>query len=125
MNKKFNAEDKIEVGLHHHVAEYYYLKYRFLPKRVRIHMLFFYITLTVKDPWHVVRLYKSTGIPEVNPDNESLWRPVRFNILNNGDIQDYNTLKKEIITYRDLDKTFELTLRKKRYELDKAVYKTK
>ena len=34
MNKKFNAEDKIELGLHHHVAEYYYLKYRFLPKRV-------------------------------------------------------------------------------------------
>lgn len=125
MNKKFNAEDKIELGLYHYAAEYYHLMYRFLPKKVRIHILFFYITVTVKDPWHVLRLYKSTGIPEVNPDNESLWRPVHVNILDNGDIQRYNAMKKEITTYRDLDETFKLTLRQKRYELDKGIYKMK
>ena len=123
MNKKFNAEDKIELGLYHKVAEYYYLKYRFLPKKVRIHILFFYITVTVKDPWHVIRLYESTGIPEVNPDNESLWKPVRIDVLDCSDIQRYNALKKEINTYRDLDETFKLTLRQKRYELDKSFYK--
>ena len=108
MIKHFNAEDKIELGLYKHAAEYHYLMYRFLPKKVRIHILFFYITVTIKDRWHVLKLYKSTGIPDINPDDEALWRPVMIDITNSKDIQYYKTLKKEINTYRNLDNTYKL-----------------
>ena len=125
MNKKFNAQDKIELGLHHHVVEYYYLKYRFLPKKVKVRILWLYILITVKDPWHVLRLYKSTCMPEINPDDEVLWRPVQIDITNTRDVQYYKGLKKEVTTYEELDKTYNLTLREKQYEIDKMSYKMK
>lgn len=123
MNKKFNATDFIELGLHKHAAEYYYLKYRFLPKQVKVHILWFYIFVTVKDPWHVLRLYKSTVMPDINPDDEVLWRPVLFDIIDNHDMERYNQLKKEVKTYEQLDKTYNITLREKQYEIDKTTYK--
>lgn len=123
MNKIFNATDKIELGLENFVSDYYYLKYRFLPKQVKVRILWFYIFITVKDPWHVLKLYKSTGLTEINPDNKSLWRPVQIDITNTSEVQCYKSLKHEILTYEDLDKKYNITLREKQYEIDEIKYK--
>lgn len=122
MNKKFNSTDKIELGLHNHVAEYYYLKYRFLPKKVKVRILWFYIFITVKDPWHVLRLYKTISMPEVNPDGEVLWKPVQINITDKFDVDYYKQLKLEISTYEELDKKFRITEREKQYVKDKEQF---
>lgn len=123
MDKNFNATDLIELGLYKHTAEYYYLKYRSHPKQVKIHILWFYVFVTVKDPWHALRLYKSTVMPDVHPDDEALWRPVSFNIIDNHDMEHYNHLKKEVKTYEQIDKAYNITRREKQYELDKLRYK--
>ena len=123
MNKKFNAANEIELGLHHHVSHYYHLKYRFLPKKVKVRILWFYITVTIHDPWHVIYLYKSTGLAEINPDDEELWNAIRINITDTSDVQYYKGLKREIDTYKDLDEHFNLTIREKKYEIDKSTYK--
>lgn len=123
MKKRFEGSDAIEIGLYNYVSCYYHLKYRFLPKKVRIHILWFFITITVKDSWHILKLYDSSGIAEeINPDDKSLWQPVQINITDTSDIQYYKSLKHEILTYEDLDKTYNITLRKKQYEIDKLEY---
>ena len=113
----------IESGLHKHTGEYYYLKYRFLPKQVKIHILWLYIFVTVKDSWRVLRLYNSTVMPEAHPDDEALWRYVTFNITNDRDMEHYNHLKKEVKIYEQIDKTYNITRREKQYEIDKLKYK--
>ena len=123
MNKNFNATDLIELGLYKHTAEYYYLKYRFLPKKVKVHILWFYIFVTAKDSWHVLRLYQSTVMPNIHPDDKALWRLVSFNIIDTHDMEYYNDLKKEVKTYEQLDKTYNITRREKQYEIDKLRYK--
>ena len=125
MNKRFDAKDKIELGLHNYAGEYFHLMYRFLPKRVKVRILWFFITITVKDTWHVLRLYKSTGLMDINPDKDVLWRYVTINITDNADIKHYKNMKNEIHTYEELDKTYNITLREKQYEIDKCSYKMK
>lgn len=125
MNKRFNAKDKIELGLHNYAAEYYYLKYRFVPKKVWVRILWFNIQITIRDRWHVLRLYKSTCMPEIDPDEDVLWRHVTINITDNADIKHYKNMKNEIHTYEDLDKTYNITLREKQYEIDKISFKMK
>lgn len=123
MNKKFNSTDKIEIGLYNHVSCYYHLKYRFLPKKVRIHILWFFITITVKDSWHVLKLYHSSGIAEeINPDNEELWKPVQFDITSAQSAQRYRNIKDQVKTYNDLDELFQLTRRNAEYKRDKLCY---
>lgn len=62
-------------------------------------------------------------MPDINPDDEVLWRPVLFDIINDHDMERYNQLKKEVKTYEQLDKAYNITRREKQYEIDKLRYK--
>lgn len=123
MRKRFESSDAIEIGLFNKVSCYYHLKYKFLPKKVRIHILWFFITVTLKDTWHVLKLYHSSGIAEeINPDNAELWKPVQFDITSEQSAQRYRNIKDQVKTYNDLDKLFQLTRRDTEYQRDKLCY---
>ena len=64
VNKRFKPTDKIEFGLQARFRrDGYYIVYRFLPKKIRIRILWFYVNITIKDTWTVICLYNTDNNP--------------------------------------------------------------
>lgn len=118
VNKRFNPTDKIEFGLQARFRrDGYYIVYRFLPKKIRVRILWFYVNITIKDTWTAICLYNTDNNPFniIDKDYKSM---MYYEILYPNDyngIDRYNKLREKIKTYEELDKEFGISENEKKY----------
>lgn len=119
VNKRFNPTDKIEFGLQARFRrDGYYIVYRFLPKKIRVRILWFYVNITIKDTWTAICLYITDNNPFNIIDKDYKYM-MHYEILYPNDskgIDRYNKLREKIKTYEELDKEFGITENEKKYK---------
>lgn len=102
--KAFKYYDPIEIGLKKWFGKYI-LKYRFLPKKIKIPVLWFHIMLTVRDAWHVICV-RHNQTTDTNQEINKPWTYVVIDMHSETGQKTYENFKKSIHTYQDLGKTF-------------------
>lgn len=119
VNKRFKPTDKIEFGLQARFRrDGYYIVYRFLPKKIRVRILWFYVNITIKDTWTAICLYITDNNPFNIIDKDYKYM-MHYEILYPNDskgIDRYNKLREKIKTYEELDKEFGITENEKKYK---------
>jgi hypothetical protein len=123
----FYNSSRIEIRLGHPVAEYYYLKYRFIDIDVKYKFLFFsWIKKHQKSAWRTVVKYHSPIRIDLssigNPDNDINWYSVIYRADDFEKLEHFKELKSKIKTYKDLDREFGLTKAKEQYLKDREEY---
>lgn len=120
VNKRFKPTDKIEFGLQARFRrDGYYIVYRFLPKKIRVRILWFYVNITIKDTWTVICLYNTDNNPFNIIDKDYYKYMMHCEILYPNDskgVERYKKLREKIKTYEELDKEFGITENEKKYK---------
>ena len=94
--KKYDENDEIELRLTHDIADHYFLEWRFKePKKV----WFFW----KHDRWKTIQYY-SPGVfsAEMDPNDDTYWYWHGFHLGNKAEVQEYENLKKNIRTKKQL-----------------------
>ena len=119
VNKRFKPTDKIEFGLQARFRrDGYYIVYRFLPKKIKVRILWFYVNITIKDTWTTICLYNTDNNP-FNIIDKDYKDMMHYEILYPNDskgIDRYNKLREKIKTYEELDKEFGISENEKKYK---------
>ena len=116
MKKKYTETDEIEIRLTHNVADHYFLQWRFKEPRK---FLFF----NIKDKWKLISYY-SPGVSSVDDDpNDGIyWYWRGFHMEKRNEMQEYEKIKRDIKTKKQLFDYFNVSANIENYYHDLHEY---
>lgn len=116
MKKKYTETDEIEIRLTHNVADHYFLQWRFKEPRK---FLFF----NIKDKWKLISYY-SPGVSSVDDDpNDGIyWYWRGFHMGKRNEMQEYEKIKRDIKTKKQLFDYFNVSANIENYYHDLHEY---
>lgn len=112
MKKKYAETDEIEISLTHNVADHYFLQWRFKEPRK---FLFF----NIKDKWKLISYY-SPGVSGVDddPNDDFYWYWRGFHMGKQNEVQEYEKIKRDIKTKKQLFDYFNVSANIENYYRD-------
>lgn len=119
MNKKkrYDENDEIELRLTHNVSDHYWLEWRF--KRSRKFLCF-----KIRDKWKAIHYY-TPGIftPDEDPSREFSWYWRGFHLGKKNEVQEYEYIKENIHTKKQLYDYYHVKENIDRYYRDVETHK--
>lgn len=112
MKKKYTETDEIEIRLTHNVAGHYFLEWRYKEPRK---FLFF----NIKDKWKLMSYY-NPGVSSVDddPNDDIYWYWRGFHMGKSGEVQEYEKIKRDIKTKKQLFDYFNVSANIENYYRD-------
>ena len=103
MKKKYTETDEIEIRLTHNVADHYFLEWRYKEPRK---FLFF----NIKDKWKLISYY-CPGFSSVDddPNDDIYWYWRGFHMGKRNEVQEYEKIKRDIKTKKQLFNYFNVS----------------
>lgn len=117
MRKKYTETDEIEIRLTHNVVDHYFLQWRFKEPRK---FLFF----NIKDRWKAISYY-NPGIssPSDDPSDDLRWYWRGFHMGKRNEVQEYEKIKRDIKTKKQLFDYFNISANIENYHRDLEEHK--
>lgn len=117
MRKEYAETDEIEIRLAHNVIDHYFLQWRFKEPRK---FLFF----NIKDRWKSISYY-SPGVSSVdkNPNDGLYWYWRGFHMGRRNEVQEYEKIKRDIKTKKQLFDYFNVSANMENYRRDLEEHK--
>ncbi len=112
MRKKRTDDGEIEIRLIHNVVDHYFLQWRFKEPRK---FLFF----NIKDKWKLISYY-NPGVSSVDddPNDDIYWYWRGFHMGKRSEVQEYEEIKRDIKTKKQLFDYFDVSANIKNYYRD-------
>ena len=112
MKKKYTETDEIEIRLTHNVADHYFLQWRYKETRK---FLFF----NIKDKWKLISYYRP-GVSSVDddPNDDTCWYWRGFHMGTRSEVQEYDKIKRNIKTKKQLFDYFNVSANMENYYRD-------
>lgn len=103
MRKKYTETDEIEIRLTHNVADHYFLEWRYKEPRK---FLFF----NIKDKWKLISYYCPgfSGVDD-DPNDDIYWYWRGFHMGKRNEVQEYEKIKRDIKTKKQLFNYFNVS----------------
>lgn len=111
MKKKYTETDEIEIRLTHNVVDHYFLEWRYKEPRK---FLFF----NIKDKWKLISRYMGVSRVDDDPNDDIYWDWRGFHMGKRGEVQEYEKIKRDIKTKKQLFDYFNVSVNIENYYRD-------
>lgn len=112
MKKKYTETDEIEIRLTHNVADHYFLQWRFKEP----HKFLFF---NIEDKWKLISYY-NPGVfsADDDPNDDIYWYWRGFHMGKRNEVQEYEKIKRDIKTKKQLFDYFNVSANIENYYRD-------